>query len=98
MRNQSYQTYAFPNIPKNWNEDDKQFAHGLRQLFDRLFGRMVTQRDIDNAVKDKVTLSDAYPVGIVVLSDDGNAAPFEFGEWTAVTSGITGVYGWKRTE
>ena len=37
----------------------------------------------------------AYPVGIVVLSVKSDK-PFTFGEWESVTTGISGVYGWKR--
>lgn len=75
--------YSFPNIPKSWSQDGQHFAMGLRYLFDRLFGQ-------------QITLKDVYPVGVVVLTG-ADEAPFSFGEWTAVTTGITGVYGWKRT-
>lgn len=37
----------------------------------------------------------AYPVGVVVLSTK-EEKPFTFGEWESVTTGITGVNGWKR--
>lgn len=37
----------------------------------------------------------AYPVGIVVLSAE-EEKPFTFGEWEGISTGITGVYGWKR--
>ena len=83
-KNQYYQGYPFPNVPKGWSEDGKRFAQGLRYLFDQLFARK------------QVSMDDVYPVGVVVLTGD-EESPFSFGEWTAVTTGITGVYGWKRT-
>lgn len=83
--------YPFPNIPGGWSEDGKRFAQGLRFLFDRIFGQMVTKKDI-NALREEI-----FPVGIVILTGS-NEAPFSFGTWTAVTTGITGVYGFKRTE
>lgn len=39
----------------------------------------------------------AYPVGIVVLSVN-EKKPFAFGEWEEITTGITGVNGWKRVK
>lgn len=83
MRNHSYQNYPFPNVPQGWSDDGKQFAKGLRFLFDQLFGK-------------QISLKDVYPVGVIVFTG-ANEAPFSFGEWTAVASGISGVYGWKRT-
>ena len=68
----------FPNIPSKWSDEEKRFANGLREMFDRVFSRNAT-----------------YPVGIVVLTSN-DKKPFTFGEWEAVTTGITGVYGWKR--
>lgn len=83
MAKQKTTGYPFPVIPGNWSEDGRRFAQGLRYLFDQLFGR-------------QITLKDVYPVGTVVFTG-ANEAPFSFGEWTAVSSGISGVYGWKRT-
>jgi len=83
MAKQSVTGYTFPNVPQGWTQDGKHFAIGLRSLFDRIFGTMITLKDV-------------YPVGIIVLTG-ADEAPFSFGEWTAVTTGITGVYGWKRT-
>ena len=75
-------TYPFPKIPDRWGEQERNFAFGLQHLFDQLFG--------------KVSLQKIYPVGIIVFTGD-NAAPFKFGTWEAVTTGISGVYAWKRT-
>lgn len=36
-----------------------------------------------------------YPIGIVVFTATENK-PFSFGVWEQITTGITGVYGWKR--
>ena len=75
--------YPFPAIPSSWSQEGQQFARGLRFLFDRIFGQQITVKDV-------------YPVGIIVLTG-ADEAPFSFGEWTAVSTGISGVYGWKRT-
>jgi hypothetical protein len=90
-----FANYTFPAIPGRWSEEDRHFAMGLRYLFDRLFGGMLSRDDVRSIVDTK--LPEIYPVGIVVLTGE-EEPPFSFGEWTAVTTGITGVYGWKRTE
>ena len=36
-----------------------------------------------------------YPVGIVVFTAE-DRKPFTFGQWEKVTTGITGLYAWKR--
>lgn len=74
--------YPFPKTPDGWNHEERQFAQGIHQLFDTIFGRMSLQK--------------IYPVGIIVFTG-ADKAPFSFGKWTAVTTGITGVYAWKRT-
>jgi len=71
---------AFPQIPPRWNEESRQFALGLRYVIEQVQAR-VWQR--------------AYPVGAVFLTVN-NTKPFTFGEWEAITTGITGVYGFKR--
>lgn len=73
------QGIPFPNIPTRWNDEERRFAQGLRDLLEMAFSRSAT-----------------YPIGIVVLTSK-NTKPFSFGTWEAVTTGITGVYGWKRT-
>lgn len=75
-------SYPFPKTPNNWDQEGKQFAQGLQNLFDQIFGTTILRK--------------AYPVGIVVLTG-ANQAPFSFGKWTSVSTGISGVYGWKRT-
>lgn len=76
--------YIFPTVPRQWNVEEQRFALGLRSLFDRLFWK-------------KASVADCYPIGIVVLTAE-NKAPFPFGTWAAVATGIQGVYGWKRTQ
>lgn len=39
----------------------------------------------------------AFPVGIVIMSAKQDK-PFAFGEWESITTGISGVYGWKRVK
>lgn len=74
---------AFPNPPERWGSDERRFWAGLRDLMEQIQWRR------------------AYPIGIVALSaktdENGNPArPFSFGEWELVTTGMTGVYGWRR--
>lgn len=73
----------FPIIPESWSEDGRRFAFGLRDVL------------------EQIRWQRAWPVGIVVLStktdeNDNPVRPFLFGEWEQVTTGITGVYGWRR--
>jgi len=75
----------FPAIPTRWGQEERKFAFGLRNLFEQ--GRW----------------SRAYPPGIVVLSAKVNeqgqpVRPFSFGEWEQIQTGISGVYGWRRTK
>lgn len=81
-RKQTAVGYPFPVIPQRWDDEERRFARGLHELFDQIFGRMSLQK--------------IYPVGIIVFTG-ANKAPFSFGKWSAVTTGITGVYAWKRT-
>lgn len=83
--------YPFPNIPGNWSEEGKRFAQGLRYLFDRIFGQMATKKYVDAAKGEMI------PVGIVVWSTT-EECPMTIGKWTAVETGVTGMYGWQRTE
>jgi hypothetical protein len=76
--------YIFPAIPGRWASEEKQFALGLRGLFDKLFAR-------------KAVPEECFPVGSIVLTAE-EQAPFAFGTWEAVSTGIQGVYGWKRTQ
>lgn len=71
----------FPMIPTRWGQEERSFALGLRNIIDAIYAR-VWQR--------------AWPVGSVILTA-GEEKPFTFGKWEAVATGITGVYGWKRT-
>ena len=75
----------FPMIPERWGEEGRRFALGLRDLM------------------EQIRWQRAYPVGIVVMSvrkaeNDNPVKPFTFGDWESVTTGITGVYGWKRVK
>lgn len=72
----------FPAIPGRWLGEELSFAQGLRRMLEQ----------IQSTVWRK-----AYPVGIVVLTSD-NQKPFTFGAWESVTTGISGVYGWKRVK
>ena len=74
--------YPFPNIPAKWTHEERMFAQGLHSLFDQIFGRFSLQK--------------VYPVGIVVFTG-ADQAPFSFGKWTPLSTGITGVYAWERT-
>lgn len=76
--------YPFPSIPRKWGHDEMQFAQGLRRLFDILFA------------KKWLSISEVFPVGSVVLTES-DTAPYSFGTWEAIQSGISGVYAWKRT-
>lgn len=76
---------SFPTIPTRWGHEERNFALGLRNLFEQV--RWVR----------------AYPPGIVVFSAKTNeqnqpVKPFSFGEWEQVQTGISGVYGWRRTK
>lgn len=73
---------GFPRIPESWSEDGKRFAQALRSLTEYILSQGWRR---------------AYPVGIVVLTS-ANEKPFTFGQWEAVTTGITGVYGWRRVK
>lgn len=81
-RKQAAVGYPFPRIPDSWDQQERHFAQGIQSLFDQIFGR--------------ISLQKIYPVGIVVFTG-ADQAPFSFGTWAAVTTGITGVYAWKRT-
>lgn len=70
----------FPMLPTRWGEEERRFALGLRDLIDFVRYR-AWQR--------------AWPVGSVFLTV-GEDKPFTFGSWEEVTTGITGVSGWKR--
>lgn len=70
----------FPMIPQRWGHEEHQFALGLRSLIEYIQLR-VWQR--------------AWPVGSVILTV-GEEKPFTFGAWEEITTGITGVNGWKR--
>lgn len=75
----------FPLLPIRWGEDERRFCFGLRDLIEQTQWKR------------------AYPIGIVIFSsrvdsDDNPIKPFAFGEWESVTTGITGVYGWKRVK
>ena len=74
--------YPFPKIPEKWGQEERTFAQGIHNLFDQIFGKMSLQK--------------IYPVGIIVFTG-ANQAPFSFGKWTSVSTGISGVYAWKRT-
>lgn len=71
---------GFPQIPESWSPDGRRFALSLRSLSEYILTRG-WQR--------------AYPVGAVVFNSE-DKRPFSFGEWEAVTTGISGVYGWRR--
>lgn len=71
---------GFPQIPESWSPDGRRFAMNLRSLAEYILSRG-WQR--------------AYPVGAVVFNST-NERPFAFGEWETVSSGISGVYGWRR--
>lgn len=73
-------TLPFPAIPNRWTSEERLFGQGLNTLLDQI--------QLRNWQK-------AYPVGIVVLTAT-NVKPFDFGEWESVSTGISGVYGWKR--
>lgn len=73
-------TLPFPTIPNKWTTEERLFGQGLNTLLDQI--------QLRNWQK-------AYPVGIVVLTAT-NTKPFDFGEWESVSTGISGVYGWKR--
>ena len=74
--------YPFPTIPQKWTQEEKHFATGIRRIFDIIF-----------ATNTFTKL--AYPVGAVYLTTK-DKVPFTFGTWSSVTTGITGVNGWKR--
>lgn len=83
MRKPNNPGLSFPLLPARWGDEERRFANGLRELL------------------EQIRWQRAYPVGIVVMSSrkDGNdnpIKPFSFGEWETVSTGITGVYGWKR--
>ena len=85
MRNRTViETLSFPPIPSRWGQEEHRFAMGLRDLF------------------DSIRWQRAWPVVSVALSTktDGNTPvkPFSFGKWEQISTGITGVYGWKRVE
>ena len=80
-KNYAYSGYPFPKTPSNWNQEERQFARGLESVFDEMY--------ISGMLKK------AYPIGIVVLTGT-NQVPFSFGKWVSVSTGISGVYGWKR--
>lgn len=76
---------TFPDIPESWGDESRRFALGLRDLF------------------EQIRWQRAYPIGIVVMSVRKNESnnpvkPFTFGEWEQITTGISGVYGWKRVK
>lgn len=73
---------GFPQIPPRWNEESRMFALGLRNALEQIWAK-VWQR--------------AYPVGAVVLTAN-EEKPFTFGKWESITTGITGINGWKRVE
>ena len=75
--------YPFPRVPEKWGRDERNFARGLRILFDMLFAR-------------KKAVFDAFPVGSVAFTTS-DSPPFDFGVWEAVSTGITGLYAWERT-
>lgn len=81
-RAQVYASYPFPKTPEKWDREERLFAQGLQNIIDDIYGTSILRK--------------VYPVGIVVLSG-ANQAPFSFGKWTSVSTGMSGVYGWKRT-
>lgn len=81
-RRQTAVGYPFPKTPERWGAEEKQFAQGVHDLFDQIFGRLSPQK--------------LYPVGIIVFTGS-EQAPFSFGKWTEVPAGIANVYAWKRT-
>ena len=70
----------FPMLPSRWGDEERRFALGLRDLIEHIRYR-AWQR--------------AWPVGSVVLTVN-EENPFSFGVWEEITTGITGVSGWKR--
>lgn len=83
MRKPNNPGIPFPLLPTRWGEEERRFAFGLRDLFEQLRWQR------------------AYPVGMVVLytredEESNPVKPFAFGEWERITTGISGVYGWKR--
>jgi hypothetical protein len=75
--------YPFPTVPQKWGQEERQFAQGLRSVFDILFSRVTLAKML-------------YPVGSVVFSTK-ETPPFSFGEWEAVQTGISALNAWERT-
>lgn len=82
MARNTERSFPFPNVPPNWNDNSRQFALGLRNLIEQIQAKG-WQR--------------AYPVGSVYLTTK-TERPFTFGKWETISTGITGVNGWKRVE
>ena len=56
MGKQELSGYSFPRVPDRWAEDGRQFALGLRGLFDTLFGEQANiSREI---IRNSTTLSE----------------------------------------
>lgn len=87
-----YTRFVFPRIPDKWGADERRFASGLRDLFESLFAKKADKMtdSLTKALQDQ-----AHPVGSIVLSAE-EECPVTYGEWTEVTTGLTGIYAWRR--